>query len=385
MLKKSTLKIAAVILGITGSICIAFFQVSSMAEDKDLPGLIREPVRIKTIISDPQSLSLEALVVRPDRQGRFPLMMISHGTPGNIDDVVKMTPYSFEEIAIDFARRGWAVVIVMRQGYGQSDGQTIDGPEGPCKDVDYYGIANFTASGITEALDFLKQEPWVDPTRIVLLGHSAGGFGVTALAADNPKGVVGIIDFAGGRGGNGKDIVCQPQQLVEAARVLGQTAKVPSLWLYSENDHFFSPELARSMFDAYTQNQAPAQLLILPPSGKDGHQLLFNSRDLWQAPVIKFLDSLNLPTKIEITLPLRPSLPPPANINKQELAAFEDYLNSYAAIKVFAVGPTGYGIKRGARTLEDAKKDAIVNCEEYSDDCSIYAIGNQSPREFGSK
>jgi pimeloyl-ACP methyl ester carboxylesterase len=85
----------------------------------------------------------------------------------------------------------------------------------------------------------------------LLLGHSTGGFAVTAAAANNPPGVVGILDFAGGHGSAGPDRVCSPDRLVEDADMLGRTARVPALWIYSENDHYIPAALGRRMFEAY--------------------------------------------------------------------------------------------------------------------------------------
>jgi pimeloyl-ACP methyl ester carboxylesterase len=85
----------------------------------------------------------------------------------------------------------------------------------------------------------------------LLLGHSTGGFAVTAAAANNPPGVVGILDFAGGHGSAGPDRVCSPDRLVEDAGIFGRTARVPALWVYSENDHYIPAALGRRMFEAY--------------------------------------------------------------------------------------------------------------------------------------
>ncbi|HMB75630.1 MAG TPA: hypothetical protein VKN76_04485, partial [Kiloniellaceae bacterium] len=45
---------------------------------------------------------------------------------------------------------------------------------------------------------------------------------------------------------------CSPERLVAAAAGFGRTARVPTLWLYAENDSYFPPDLSRRMATAYT-------------------------------------------------------------------------------------------------------------------------------------
>ena len=56
----------------------------------------------------------------------------------------------------------------------------------------------------------------------------------------------------------------EPDRLVAAAGTLGKTTRVPSLWIYTENDQFFSPQLSRRMYDAYTASGGRAAYALLP-------------------------------------------------------------------------------------------------------------------------
>ncbi len=69
---------------------------------------------------------------------------------------------------------------------------------------------------------------------IVIVGHSAGGWGALALAATNAKSISAIIVFAAGRGGRANDFpnqICAPHTLKAAAGEFGKGAKVPVTWL----------------------------------------------------------------------------------------------------------------------------------------------------------
>jgi dienelactone hydrolase len=259
-------------------------------------GIVREMTSLSVTLPNGGQAKLEAMVVRPDRPGRFPLVVMVHGTPRDAGKRPSMSPAAFIGPAEFFATRGYAVGAIMRRGFGHSDGPYAEAIAGPCSDRDYLPAAKTSAEDVLGAVAALRGQPWVDFDRIVLLGQSTGGLAVTAAAATDPPGVIGILDFAGGRGSDVPDHVCSGDRLVDDFGVLGQTVRIPALWLYSENDHFFSPDLGYRMFDAYRRGGAPAQLVILPPVGTDGHfALTMAPSDVIWPPVETFLASLRLP------------------------------------------------------------------------------------------
>jgi dienelactone hydrolase len=128
-------------------------------------------------------------------------------------------------------------------------------------------------------IDYLRTQPFVAPTRTIVVGHSAGGWGAMALSATNPPGVAGMVNFAGGRGGrctmpNGGYGVGAPETLIAGAAQYGSTARVPMLWIYAANDSYFNPALARRMADAYNGAGGHADLKQVGTVGDDGHQLV---------------------------------------------------------------------------------------------------------------
>jgi hypothetical protein len=70
---------------------------------------------------------------------------------------------------------------------------------------------------VLAAIETLRAEPWADSDHILLLCLSTGRLAVTAASARNPPGVVGVINFDGGRDGLDADRqACNPNWLVEA-------------------------------------------------------------------------------------------------------------------------------------------------------------------------
>src|ERR1700685_2387163 len=81
---------------------------------------VQQELRVSLLPSG--ALSLEALLVRPSEPGRYPLALINHGSPRSGADRPNMTPWAVQPEALEFARRGWAAVVVLRRGYRGSDG-----------------------------------------------------------------------------------------------------------------------------------------------------------------------------------------------------------------------------------------------------------------------
>jgi hypothetical protein len=69
----------------------------------------------------------------------------------------------------------------------------------------------------------------------------------------------------------------------------GRASRVPSLFIYSENDHFFGPPLARRMYEAFVSAGGRAEFVAAPPSGLDGHGYFARAMDDWSPRVTGFL------------------------------------------------------------------------------------------------
>ena len=78
----------------------------------------REDLRIAMPAAGPRGL--EAMLIRPAENQAYPLALISHGSPLDTKQRPLMAPQWLYWQALEFARRGFAVLIVMRRGYGDS-------------------------------------------------------------------------------------------------------------------------------------------------------------------------------------------------------------------------------------------------------------------------
>jgi len=244
-------------------------------------------------------VKLAATEYKPEGDGPFPVLVINHGTPRSPSDFPKMQDRYARQAQL-FARHGFLVINPMRRGYGKSDGPWAENYFS-CSNPDYVRAGLESAKDIGAALDYARALPYADAQRIVLLGKSAGGFGVLALSSLNPAGVIGTINFAGGRGSRGPDDVCNEAGLVDAFGRYASTTKVPMLWVYSQNDHFFGPALASRLLDAYKARGVDVRFEAVPPYGDDGHAF-FEGRDnaaIWVPMVDQFLAKLGLPQRLQ--------------------------------------------------------------------------------------
>jgi dienelactone hydrolase len=240
--------------------------------------------------SDGQRIQLETTIFKPDGDGPFPLAIINHAKSKGLK------PRNHERARYlaatrEFIRRGYVVALPMRQGFSKSTGSYVDTE---CN-IEWDG--QIQAGNVVGIINYLKRKPYVDKDRIIVVGYSSGGLVALATGARNIPGVHGLINFAGGIRVNECDDWVG--SLVWAVTRYARHTRVPSLWLYGENDNVFPPYVVDRMYQRYTQAGGMATLVRFGKFGDDAH-LMFGTADglpIWLPDVEKFLQSLGLPHK----------------------------------------------------------------------------------------
>jgi len=243
----------------------------------------------------PAGMSHKALVAtlyRPDGAGPFPLLVLSHGNPRSSAARAKMGRYRVLPRIREFTRRGFAVIVPMRRGFGATGGSWAE-RHGDCATPDYQTAGLEAAADLLATLAFAEKIPYVDRRRVILLGQSAGGFASIAAASRAPAGVLAVVNFSGGRGSNPRNEgeTCSPEIMAHTIGRFARTIRVPVLWHYAENDRYFGPAHVRAWFAAFEAAGGRGTLVMRPPFGKDGHHM-FASREglpLWTAAFDDFL------------------------------------------------------------------------------------------------
>ena len=328
------------------------------------------------------SYDLETLTVTPPGDGPFPLAVVSHGTPtrGGRDALRNVKIRLMLAVAENFARRGYKAVIFARRGYASSSGSYKEG-YGGCNDASkssYVRIARNGAEDFTAVIEALSGRSDIDGSTVIAAGNSGGGFVASALAANPPPGLVGIVNFSGGRGGQKDGGNCSKYGYVHAFGEFGNGAMVPALWLYSSTDPMFGPDLVDKALEAYASGGAPVRLDRV---GKlwfheNGHILYQpGGRELWSPRIGAFLDAIGAPNwKAAPDDVAVARHPPPTGLDKRGKRRWRIYLGA-SEHKAFAHGDgSGGGYESERDSVEEARRGAVRYCEKREPDCKVVSV-----------
>lgn len=353
-----------------GQFAVALFlAIATLAGAKPAPAQAQNYYREELRIPFGKGKGLEAVLIRPAGDGRYPLALMSHGSPGDVALQHKATPNTYYPQAIEFARRGFAALAFMRRDYGDSGGVFAEGL-GTCENPNYLRATLAATQDLNAAIAAMKTRKDVTLEGMIAVGQSSGGLATLALAAKPPPGMVAAISFAGGLKRD-RVLSCNPKQLADTFRIFGKTSRIPTLWIYSENDQLFPSETASALHKAFVSSGGRAELISAPKLGNDGHGFFALAIPQWTIMLDRFLASIGIE---------RPLLPPPEptalaapqQLNSGGQAGFRAYLVA-GPHRAFAVTPRGgWGWHWGFRNVEDARKAAMDACKLPT--CTIYSV-----------
>jgi dienelactone hydrolase len=272
---------------------IFVLSASCFASDASLPLLSKnygeEVVRIPML--EQPSMTLETTIFKPPGNGPFPVLVVNHGKQTN-PDASAQERFRPRTVAREFVRRGYIVVAPNRRGFAGSDGTYI------------LRNCNVAADGLRQAEDvrstvaYILEQSYVDIHRILISGGSQGGLVTIAYGTHPDTGVRGLINFNGGS----RQVKCQDwgQNIVNAYARYGRFSHLPSLWIYGQNDRFWSPELIQSMLNAYRLAGGQAEFADIGTFKNDSHEIAGDpdGTSIWWPAVEAFLKKLGFPTKV---------------------------------------------------------------------------------------
>ena len=284
-------------------IALSLTLLASPAHAKLIEEVIKVPVKITDVYGKLIEQDIVVTLWYDDVQRKpYPLAIINHGRSVQPEQRAKMGRVKLSVASRWFAQLGFMVAVPTRVGYGESSGEDVE-DTGGCNRKVYPPSYDAAAVQSMAVIDALRQRNDVAKDRSIVLGQSFGGATAITLAAKQIPGVVAAINFAGGGGGNPETQPQQPcgtTQLRNMFASYGKTARIPTLWVYTENDQWMGAKFPREWFDAFKEAGGAGEFALYPPLGKDGHGLFTLSPETWQPKVLEFLKSNGL----ELTTPV---------------------------------------------------------------------------------
>jgi len=341
------------------------------------PRLIEEKVKIQGA-----GRVLAATILRPEGQGPYGAVILNHGVSASARERAKESSDLLINAAAVFARRGYVVVMPLRRGFGATGGEMAEDP-GSCSNPNYEKAESAAADDVMAAYEYTRTLPYVDGSHMILAGQSAGGMvSIYTAGMRNPQGLVAVLAFAAGRGGDPDTtpgVPCAVEPVAKVFETVGRNIRVPVLFNYSENDLFFSPKVTRGWYDRFNASGADGEYALQPSFGKDGHYIFGDTLGVryWLPTVEGFLARHNIAfARLDAAEP-----------DRQPLLAMERLPNikSDACRGLYRAflespGPRAYAVSEDGRCgfaggMPDARDAAMKQCGSVAKGgCTLYAI-----------
>jgi dienelactone hydrolase len=259
---------------------------------------LRVPVKVAGALGKEVAQDIVVTVFHDDTAPRpYPLIVLNHGRSWDVAARAALGRAKYSAASRWFAGLGFMVAVPTRVGYGVTGGEDVE-DSGPCNRKTYEPAYAASMTQTLAVIGVLRARGDVARDRTVVVGQSFGGTTAIAVAAQNTPGVQAAINFAGGGGGNPTTRPQQPCGAHLLERLFagyGKTARIPTLWVYSENDMYFGPRLPRQWFSAYRAAGGPGEFSMFPAVGDDGHALFTRAPQSWQPRVLEFLRANGYP------------------------------------------------------------------------------------------
>ena len=235
------------------------------------------------------SLTLHALLWRPEGSGPFPAVLFNHGSGATSE------PEKGAALGPVFARHGYVLLFLYRRGSGLSADAGTPAADLMAKEVASKGIDGRDAlllelldqhlTDVRAGLAFLRKVPGVDKKRIAVAGHSFGGSLALLVSADDDD-IRAVLDFSGAAQSWATSDKLR-SRLMDAV----DNTKAAVFFLHAENDYSIAPGVALST--EMLRLDKPRRFEVYPAVGKtmeDGHDLVYLAVEAWEGDVFGFLE-----------------------------------------------------------------------------------------------
>jgi dienelactone hydrolase len=275
---------------------LSLLGAASAAENADQRDFtLREELHSVPVQSAGASIVVTSF--RPRGDGPFPWLVLSHGTAPNAASNRNMPRYRPLHPVREWVKRGYAVLVPMRRGYGAGGDARLGDDYGGCGKPDFRRAGEGAAMDLLATIDWAQRQADLDPKRSLLVGQSAGGFASIYTASKRPAGLVAVLAFSAGRGGDPQKRPrepCASDKLAELYKEIAPQITVPVLWFYAENDSYFGPQVQKLWFESFRSAGGRGEQKVVREFFQAGGHGVFPSPmavPIWTAAVREFFAS----------------------------------------------------------------------------------------------
>jgi dienelactone hydrolase len=256
------------------------------------------PGRPEIVAIENGPVTLHGMLWRPEGSGRFPAILINHGSGRSPEELRRLGPYEgqAETLGPVFARHGYVLLFLFRRGVGLSSDQGTSAVDLMNSAVAAQGqdarnalqldlLEGREMGDAQSGLAFLRHLPYVDAQKLALVGHSFGG-SLTLLMAEREPQLRAVVVFSAA-GFSWEHSPSLQSRLLAAV----EHATAPIFLIHAAND--YSTASGRALAARLDGLGKPHRLKIYPPCGEtadDGHNFPFLGLDSWEPDVFAFLD-----------------------------------------------------------------------------------------------
>lgn len=228
--------------------------------------------RVAVPFTDGKSqVMLEGMLYRDMELHSWRGIVMTHGRNGPHPERDPREVYNYHRLNLALAARGGAVLFLVRRGYGGSGGNDSEFLPTPAE------CGREAARDLAAGVEQLRQIPGVREEGILVMGHSQGGWAAIGASTLDLKGISAAVNLSGGTNyadmGSGRITDKVQEDWIQGCSELGAAARIPMIWIYSENDRNHPPDRVVSCFQAYVNSGGTGTLHILPPYRENGHAI----------------------------------------------------------------------------------------------------------------
>jgi pimeloyl-ACP methyl ester carboxylesterase len=268
------------------------------------PAMAEQPLVVEetflTVTIGRQDYRLEALIAKEAGSSeRLPVALITHGQAVEAEKREQIEARGFLPLAREFARRGWLAVVVVRRGFGHSEGPTPYVLK-QCRNGDYAASLAAQTDDIEAAMKAVGPRNDADISTVLALGISVGGAAVLDLAARRPEGLKAVVSVAGGIKTFAKPGGPPPARRRISFRCSGSwgSARVCQPSGSMPRTTAILRPITCARCTAYIARGGRAEFHMFEPIGQDGHSiaLSFDGMLRWLPALDRFLRDHQLRT-----------------------------------------------------------------------------------------